>query len=149
MMEIRKPYTTRKVTKKCKGGRTEQHHKKSCCVNQIMERFLKTKTIEHRNVHRGQYGFCTGETYADAMMIVAHANSLFEELPAQVRNKFNHEPGKFLDFVQNPENAQEMVDLGLATKIEDIPSLTEQIVTAYAKITETEESKDNSTVGAS
>lgn len=44
-------------------------------------------------------------------------------LPAQVRAKFSNDAAEFLDFVQNPKNADELVAMGLATKISDEPKV--------------------------
>ena len=38
---------------------------------------------------------------------------MFEELPATIRKKFENDPAKFLDFVNDERNADEMVELGL------------------------------------
>ena len=60
-----------------------------------------------------EYGEITQDCLYDAMNIVAQANTMFEELPATVRDKFKNDPGLFLDFVQDPKNGPEMVELGL------------------------------------
>jgi hypothetical protein len=39
---------------------------------------------------------------------------MFMSLPAKIRSRFQNDPGAFLDFVQNPENRDEMIELGLA-----------------------------------
>jgi len=81
--------------------------------------------LTHRNEHRGEYGFVDATTYQECMETVARATSMYEELPSHVRQKFQG-PGQFLEYVQNPANAVEMVQLGLATSVEDIPSKTIQ-----------------------
>lgn len=133
---------------------TEQSHKPMCDINNIVNRFNKTGVIEHRNEHRGQYGFATSSTYQDAMYIVARAQSMFNELPSHIRKKFKNDPSNFMDFVQDPKNSEEMVKLGLATKREDLPGNTQQFETAVAYVkkhlqaTEPEESS-NATDGTS
>lgn len=47
-------------------------------------------------------------------MIEARNN--FDNLPLEVRKRFNYDPASFLDFVDNPENLDELVAMGLATK---------------------------------
>ncbi len=108
---------------------TESHHAESCDVNCIINRFKKTGVLEHRNTHRGTYGFASSQTFQDAMQIVAQGNSLFSELPSEIRDKFNHDPAQFLEFVQDEKNAPEMVELGLAKNLEDIASKTQQLST--------------------
>ena len=44
------------------------------------------------------------------------AKNNFDSLPLEVRKRFNYDPVAFLDFVDNPENLDELVAMGLATK---------------------------------
>lgn len=44
------------------------------------------------------------------------AKNNFDNLPLDVRKRFNYDPAAFLDFVDNPENLDELVAMGLATK---------------------------------
>lgn len=106
---------------------TEQHHKMECDINNIVDKFDRRGVIEHRNEHRGTYGFATSNDFQEAMYVVAEAQSMFNELPSHIRNKFENDPAKFLDFVQEPKNAGQMVELGLATSVDDIPSKVPQI----------------------
>ena len=48
------------------------------------------------------------------MQIVASANSLFAGLPSTIREKFENDPAKFLEFAQDEENLDEMRKMGLA-----------------------------------
>lgn len=49
-------------------------------------------------------------------MIEARNN--FNSLPLEVRKRFNYDPAAFLEFAENPENIDELVAMGLATKTE-------------------------------
>jgi hypothetical protein len=51
--------------------------------------------------------------FQEAQYMMAKAQSMFETLPSGIREKFEGNPAKFMDFVNDPNNAQEMVDLGL------------------------------------
>jgi phosphopentomutase len=51
---------------------------------------------------------------------LATAKTLFEELPEQVKARFNNEMHTFLHFAENPDNLPELVDMGLAVKNERI-----------------------------
>lgn len=44
------------------------------------------------------------------------AKNNFDSLPLEVRKRFNYDPAAFLDFVDNPENLDELLAMGLATK---------------------------------
>ena len=41
------------------------------------------------------------------------AQDMFESLPADIRTKFGNDPGRFLDFVEDPQNEEELIELGL------------------------------------
>ena len=47
---------------------------------------------------------------------VAEAFEMFQSIPARIRALFDNSPQKFLEFAQNPKNADKMVELGLAQK---------------------------------
>ena len=98
-----------------KETRTKQSFKKECDINNIMAKFQKNRIIDHINQNQKRFGDLTGYDFAQAQNTLAEANSMYEELPSLVRAEFSG-PGEFLDFVQNPENVQKMVELGLANE---------------------------------
>lgn len=98
------------------GGRTRQSEKDACDVNKIIKRFVKTGVIEHLNRRIPAYGDLTALSLQDALNLQIEATESFMALPAAVRKRFGHEPLAFLSFVEDPANADEMVELGLATK---------------------------------
>lgn len=97
-------------------GRTEQSHAGEADINQIMARARRGELMDFAPEHEPHYGDATGPQYLEANIIIANANSMFEDLPAKIRSKFNHNPAQFLEFVQNPENAEEAFKLKLTTK---------------------------------
>lgn len=98
--------------------RTKQSFKDDCDVNKIIKRYKATGVVTHLNAMEARYGDLTGIDFDRAMEIVTNARGLFDELPSGIRKRFNNDPGLFLDFMDNPENAEEMVKLGLGTKRE-------------------------------
>ena len=122
-MEFQKAYVKNRAPTiyEKEDGRTEQHHKDSVDINNVLEKFQRTGVLEHRNEYRGQYGFVDSITYQEAMLTVVRGKELFNSLPAHIKKRFQTPEG-FLAFVQDPNNAKEMVDLGLAESKEDIPS---------------------------
>lgn len=105
---------------------TRQAHQQECDINQIMAKWQKTGIIEHVNEFEGQYGDFTDlpADYQSALNQVMAAQEMFESLPSTVRRKFDNDPGKFLEFVDNPENAGELVEMGLAHSPVPDPSET-------------------------
>lgn len=102
----------RKTTFSTKG-RTKQSFKAECDINTILQRFLRTGVMDFANQNQARYGDCTGIEYQKAMCTVAAAKSLFNELPAHLRNRFENEPAQFLDFVQDEKNREEAAAMGL------------------------------------
>ena len=92
---------------------TKTSFQEECNINSIMKRFQKTGAITHYAKHAPSYGECTSIDLLDAQLIIANANTMFEELPSSIRKKFDNDPALFLDFVQDEKNQEEMVKLGL------------------------------------
>lgn len=120
----------KRPTVDCGGPRksmTKQAHKEECDINSIMRKFQKTGALTHFAKHEGAYGFATSVDFTTACQIVAQGKSMFEELPSEIRGRFENDPAKFLEFVQNPENQEEMRELGLvASDSEPVESPSER-----------------------
>ncbi len=97
-------------------SRTKQSFREESEIRNIMARYVKTGIIDHFNRHGGEYGFATSVSFHEAMNVVTKADQMFSDLPAEVRRRFGGDPGDFLEFVQNPENQEEMFRLGLAER---------------------------------
>lgn len=98
---------------------THQSFKDECDINVLMKRYEKTGILEHANQHRGQYGdFADLTNFQEALQIVREAETMFMTLPSRIRADFENDPGKFVSFAQNPDNADKLVEYGLATKRE-------------------------------
>lgn len=108
-------------------SKTEQKHTADCNINTLINRYDYRQIVNLRNDRKGQYGFVDAIDFQEAMYIVSKGNEMFNELPSELRSKkFQNDPAQFLSFVQDPENAQEMVKLGLAVNVDDIPSKVTQ-----------------------
>lgn len=60
-------------------------------------------------------------SYVDALNVVAEATHMFEQLPAKLRDRFGNSPQKLLAFLDDPENRQEAIKLGLVKPEEEPP----------------------------
>jgi phage internal scaffolding protein len=101
------------VTIKCDDGLTEQHHSEQCDVNTILATYMKTGVLPPIDTN-ARYGDLSDFDYQSMQNQIANANSLFEQLPENVRHKFGNEPYRFLNFVQDEKNYDELVEMGLA-----------------------------------
>lgn len=118
-MKVLNAYSKRNaVTVDCSKDKvlTEQSHKQMCEINNILRKYQKTGVIEHVNKHKPSYGFASSVQFQEAMETVTVAQQMFDDLPSGLRNRFSNDPAQFLDFVQNPENEEEMIKMGLANR---------------------------------
>jgi phage internal scaffolding protein len=108
---------------------TQQHFQEECDILNIIKRHDRNGIIEH--VQRGQarYGdFSEIADYREALDLVQDANTEFMKIPSDIRKKFNNNPGEFLNFVNNPENEEEMITMGFVKKSEDVSSSPETAI---------------------
>jgi len=94
-------------------GRTEQHFREECNINNILAKYQKTGAITHFAKHSPTYGDYPAIDYREAIELVREAESSFNELPSSIRKEFDNDPASFLNFVQNPANKSRMDELGL------------------------------------
>ena len=117
IVKPRKPGTTKKQQLYMRGKSiTKQSEKDSCDINLIMAHYTKTGVLTHQRDHEAEYGYASSDTFNESMQIVAKGQSMFAELPSAIRSKFENNPAKFLDFVQDEGNLEEMQEMGLANK---------------------------------
>ena len=94
-------------------GLTRQAHKDECDINNIMGQYLKSGLITHVREHEGEYGEYAEMDFHEAMNTVANAQSMFETIPAEIRNQFGNDPGAFIKFATDEKNRDQMVEMGL------------------------------------
>lgn len=118
---VRGPYSKRERVTVSNGGESlaKQSFKDECDINNIIHRFTKTGILEHQNRQRGQYAVADSRSFTEAMLLVTEAKSTFEQLPAQMRAKFENDPARFLDFVSEDTNVPEMIEMGLVSPSAD------------------------------
>lgn len=93
---------------------TQQSFKDECDVNVIMSRYLKTGILpDNLSQREAQYLDCEVQDFQYAMQLVAGAQSLFNNLPSSIRNRFDNDPARLLAFVNDESNAAEAAKMGL------------------------------------
>jgi phage internal scaffolding protein len=97
---------------------TEQHHKTKVDVNSIMARHNGSMRVmaQIANLSNYQFDDVTNNDFQESMNIVAKAKTTFENLPSKIRTRFENDPAKFMDFISDKNNVDEMVELGLAVR---------------------------------
>lgn len=92
---------------------TEQGHKKDCDVNEIIKKYDKTGLITHVSNFEAKFGDMTGLDFKQMQDKVANAKSMFNSLPAEIRDYFRNSPTDLLTFMEDPNNREKGIELGL------------------------------------
>ena len=91
----------------------QQHQKNDADINEIVRRFGLTGELPV-STRLAEYGDFTGiGDYHASLNAVHAAQEAFYALPAELRAKFDNDPGKLLDFVNDEANYAKAVEFGL------------------------------------
>jgi len=100
------------------ASRTQQHFKDETDINNILRQFNITGQLPTKAI-TPQYGDFTGiGDYHGALNAVIAAENEFMTLPATLRARFDNDPQELIEFLNNPENKEEALKLGLLNKAE-------------------------------
>lgn len=109
--------TPRVVVHTGTDSKVQQHQADDCDMKTIINRFLKTGEITHISNQRMQFLDVTHSTdYDKSLQIVLDAQDTFFELPSNLRSRFNNDPSQFLKFMDDPNNKEEAIEMGLAQR---------------------------------
>jgi len=104
---------------------TQQHFKDECDINNILRQFNVTGLLPESPLSP-RYGDFTGiSDYHTALNQVIAAEDEFMRLPAELRARFENDPAKLIEFIDNSENLDEAINLGLVNKPENLPQVVE------------------------
>ena len=97
---------------------TQQQFKDEVDLNVMMARMGVTDgAIPLEASDPSYYGdFSDAVDFRDAIERVRHAQQAFDELPAKLRDRFANDPTRLWNFVNDPENLDEAISLGLLHK---------------------------------
>lgn len=87
-------------------------------VNQIIRRAQKSGILPGADIERVYADVSYSKDYHSALNIILQANKQFMGLEAELRARFDNDPAKFMDFMHDPKNVEEMISLGLAERRE-------------------------------
>lgn len=94
----------------------QQQFKDHCDLNKIVAKY-KTTGRWQEVVMAGKGGVYADISsigdYQESVEKVLKANNAFMTLPAEIRVRFNNDPGELLEFIQDPRNFEEGKKLGL------------------------------------
>jgi phage internal scaffolding protein len=142
-MEIQKALRqTKRVGIDTGPGKTEQAHKQQCDMNYILRDYQRTGLIKHAVKYEGQYDDVSDVDYQRSMMIVADVKNMFESLPSSERKKFSNDPAKFLNYVQDAANRQDLEERGILSGIDG--KVPEKYKQSIEDVSQTGTSEDSS-----
>lgn len=105
-----------------KPSMTKQGFQSACDINQIMRKAKKTGMLPTKS------GTFFGDItripadYQTSLDFIMESQERFDELPSDVRARFNNDAGQLLAFIDNPANLAEARRLGLVAP--EVPSST-------------------------
>lgn len=120
---------------------TQQQFKDEADINNIMRKYGNDPVAFNALTRKGGVyaDFSKITDYHGMLQEVAEAQDAFASLPAQLRSRFENDPGKLLGFLQDPKNYDEGVELGL---LEAKPQKTTQSSTPHVAATSKNDSND-------
>lgn len=127
---------------------TQQHFKDEADINYII------KMYDSSGVYPGVTGAAPREPmFGDFSDLPANAQQVynqliearnnFDQMPLEIRKRFNYDPSAFLDFVQDPANVKELVSMGLASERVD-DDVSKQKIQSGLSDKDTVKTNDNS-----
>lgn len=106
-------------------SRTKQEFAKETDINNILATYAKTGVAPFGTDAQPLFGDFSSELVTDyhqALTFVIDAQNRFAELDPRIRERFANDPGHLLDFISDPNNQEEAVELGILKKPEPVPA---------------------------
>lgn len=94
-------------------SRTKQSFREESDINVVMARYRQTGVLPEMRERVAQYLDVSEADFLEAQLVVAGASSMFHGLPADVRFRFHNSPSEFLAFMNQPENLEEAIRMGV------------------------------------
>jgi len=91
----------------------QQHLKEETDINNIVQTFTRTGMLPQHSLPPLAEDFQIIKSFQQAMDLVVEARESFQQMPAEVRNRFQNDPARFVEFCSNPDNKAEMRKWGL------------------------------------
>lgn len=93
-------------------SRTQQQFCDESNINTILAKYIRTGYLE--TVGPGTYEDVShGIDYRQALDVLHSGQEMFAGLPATIRKRFDNDPSQFMDFIHNPDNIEEGIEIGL------------------------------------
>ncbi len=95
--------------------KVQQHFAEQLEINRIMKRAVNGGSLP-APTSPPIYGDFTVTSLQDAYALIEKAETVFNSMESGVRARFRNNPIELVDFVQNPDNREEAIRIGLLPK---------------------------------
>ena len=104
-------------------GRTIQSDRDAADINKIIARFEKGQNVVRMNGREPFYGDVSDlDGLADAKMKILAADELFMSYNADIRERFDNDPVKLVEFLGDERTRNEAIELGLIDRPVEAPA---------------------------
>ena len=108
---------------------TQEQFAEESEINNIIRSHDRNGVIEHINRGNAIYGdFSNITDFSEALDQIREAQNEFQQIPSEIREKFQNDAGQFFKFASNPDNIQELRNLGLANPEPSVAMPTEPAI---------------------
>lgn len=109
---------TKVITVNEKPSKTQKHMQDQCDVNLIMKKYPKVQQDRFlrsplSNAGGAYLDLINVGDYQESLNLVLHAQEAFQTLPAEIRKRFGNNPQELIQFLENPNNRDQAIELGL------------------------------------
>lgn len=94
-------------------SKTQQEFRDECNIKTIVRKAMMTGQGLPKPTTKGFFGEFIGIDFQDMQNTLTKAQQAFMTLPAAIRRRFNNNPGQLIDFIEDNQNYEEAVKLGL------------------------------------
>jgi len=96
--------------------KTQQSFRDETDINHIIDKFGVENVAQNPRQMPSSSDFYETFDYQTAQNTIRQAHEAFMDQPAHIRAEFDNDPGKFIKFLEDPDNQDKAIKLGLATK---------------------------------
>lgn len=128
VIEIRENGSKRVYTVNDQPSKTDQQYKEDCDTNTILQKFMRTGQVTHLAKSQGSFQDVSEiKDLAESLQLVKDAESNFLKYPSKLRKKFNNNIHEMINWLNDPENTEEAIELGLKVGREFTPAETKGV----------------------
>ncbi|QCS36268.1 minor capsid protein [Capybara microvirus Cap1_SP_200] len=125
-MKIHTRYDVPKVAGYVPQGEslTQQQFKDETTIENVVAKFALTGAIDPFLINDSEPVYADVSNipnFHEAQNLMLKAQEDFMKMPSNIRLRFDNDPFKYMDFVNNPDNIEEGINLGIFVKKEEQP----------------------------